>query len=170
MSKFRQYDNYEIYEDGRIWSYKSKKWLKPSTNNKGYQLVTLSDNEGKQKKYLLHRIVYETFSGSPIPNNLQCNHISEDKMDNRFCNINLMTCKQNLNYGTRNLRAGKSLTKVLTNNKKLSKVVGAFKDGKLIFTFPSTQEAKRQGFCSSAIVRCCNGKRKTHKGFEWRYI
>ena len=170
MCKFRDYDKYEVYDDGRIWSYSHKKFLKPSTNNKGYQLVSLSDNEGKLKKYLLHRVVYETFSGEPIPNNLQCNHINEIKTDNRFCNINLMTCKENLNFGSRNARAGKSLTKANTNNPKLSKEVGAYKNGELIMTFESTQEAKRQGFCSSAIVRCCNGKRKTHKGFEWRYI
>ena len=32
MSKFRDYDKYEVFEDGRIWSYKSKKFLKPIGN------------------------------------------------------------------------------------------------------------------------------------------
>lgn len=27
MAKLENYSNYEIYEDGRIYSYKSKKWL-----------------------------------------------------------------------------------------------------------------------------------------------
>ena len=55
-------------------------------------------------------------------------------------------------------------------NGKTSKPVGAFKDGELVFTFPSAREAGRQGFCKSAVVSCCNGKRKTHKGFTWKYI
>ena len=67
MSKFRNYENYEIYADGRIWSYKTKRFLKPQTMKNGYQLVHLSDNEGKIKTYYVHRIVYETFSGEPIP-------------------------------------------------------------------------------------------------------
>lgn len=25
--KFRDYDNYEVYQDGRIWSYSQKKYL-----------------------------------------------------------------------------------------------------------------------------------------------
>lgn len=45
MSKFRNYSNYEIYPDGKIWSYKYKKFLKPKTNKWGYQQVKLYDNE-----------------------------------------------------------------------------------------------------------------------------
>ena len=55
--KFRDYSKYEVYEDGRIWSYRKKKFLKPATLPNGYQKVTLTDNEGKQKNYYLHRVV-----------------------------------------------------------------------------------------------------------------
>lgn len=161
MSKFRQYDKYEVYEDGRIWSYSHKKWLKPWTNKGGYQIVGLTDNEGKRKYYQVHRIVYETFSGSPIPNNLQCNHINECKSDNRFCNINLMSPKQNSNWGSRNKRMAKAL----------SKQVGAFnKNGELVMTFQSVMEAHRNEFDGSSITKCCNGKLKTHKGYTWKYL
>ena len=34
MSKFRNFEKYEVYEDGRIWSYKTNKWLKPKTEKK----------------------------------------------------------------------------------------------------------------------------------------
>ena len=158
--QFRDYDKYEIYADGRIWSYKRKKFLKPTTNKRGYLLVGLTDNEGNRKKYQLHRIVFETFSGSPIPNNLQCNHIDEDKKNCSFENINLMTPKQNSNWGTRNKRMAKAL----------SKQVGAFKDGELVMVFQSTMEAQRNGFHSGCISDCCNGKLKTHKGYTWKYI
>lgn len=166
MSKFRNFEKYEVFEDGRIWSYKSKKFLKPRTDTSGYKQVVLYDNEGKGKNYLLHRIVYETFSGSPIPPNMEINHISEAKDENFFENLQLLSHKDNLNYGTRNSRASKTKT----NNPKTSKYVGAFKDGKLAMTFPSTNEAQRQGFCSAHICDCCNGKRNTHKGYTWRYI
>ena len=47
--KFRDYSNYEVYEDGRIWSYLRNKFLKPQTVKGGYQQVCLTDNEGKRK-------------------------------------------------------------------------------------------------------------------------
>lgn len=170
MSKFRDYDKYEVYEDGRIWSYSHKKWLKPGKCPSGYQQVCLSDNEGKIKWYLLHRVIWEAVTGEPIPKDYEINHISEDKTENFFANLQLISHKENVNWGTRNYRAGKSISKALTNNKKLSKAVGAFKDGKLVFTFPSTSEAQRQGFYSSAVSRCCNGKLPHYKGYEWRYL
>ena len=36
MSKFRNFEKYEIYEDGRIWSYKTNRSLKPGTDKVGY--------------------------------------------------------------------------------------------------------------------------------------
>lgn len=171
MSKFRQYDKYEVYPDGRIWSYKTKRFLKPGKTKSGYQQVSLSDNEGKIKWYLLHRVVYEAVSGSPIPEGYEINHRNEIKTDNRFFeNLELVTHKENMKFGTRNERARKAISKSLTNNPKLSKAVGAFKDGKLVMQFPSTSEAQRNGFYSSAVSRCCNGKLPHYKGYEWRYL
>ena len=163
---FKDYTKYEIYEDGRIWSYSHKKWLKPQLDKDGYQRVLLSDNDGKRKKYGVHRIVYEAVTGEPIPEGMQCNHINEDKTDNRFCNINLLTPKENTNWGTRTERASKAKT----NNPKRSKQVGAFKDGELVMTFPSAREAGRQGFYQGNVSACCRGELKTYKGYEWRYI
>lgn len=156
---YKDYSNYEIYEDGHIWSYKSNKFLKQKTTKDGYKEVWLSNN-GKIKSYLVHRIVYEAVTGEPIPEGLQVNHINECKTDNRFENLNLMTPKENLNFGTRNARMAKTQ----------SKQVGAFNNGELVMTFSSTNEAGRNGFDQGNVAKCCNGERKTHKGFEWRYI
>ena len=162
---FRNFEKYEVYEDGRIWSYKTNKFLKPATLPNGYQVVALYDNEGEKKLYYLHRVVYESVTGEPIPKNLECNHINECKSDNRFCNINLLTPKENTNWGTGIIRCAKARI-----NGKLSKAVGAFKDGKLVMTFPSTAEAGRNGFDSSAVGKCCNGKLPHYKGYTWKYL
>jgi hypothetical protein len=157
---FRDYTKYEVYEDGKIWSYSHKKFLKPATNKGGYQLVALSSNEGKIKWYFVHRIVYEAVSGEPIPEGMQVNHINEEKTDCSFCNLNLLTPKENINFGTGIERRVKAQ----------SKQVGAFKNGELIMSFPSLNEARRQGFDQGNIARCCRGESKTHKGFEWQYL
>ena len=166
MSKFRDFEKYDVYEDGRIWSYKSKKFLKPNTVKGGYQQVLLTDNEGKRKKYYVHRVVLEAVTGEQIPEGYEINHISEDKTENFFANLELITHKQNVNYGSRNERIGKANT----NNPKLSKAVGAFKNGELVMTFPSISEAQRQGYNLGHVYACCNCNRKTHKGYTWRYL
>lgn len=157
---FRDFNKYEIYEDGRIWSYKTNKFLKPQTTKNGYKRVVLTDNEGKRKMYLVHRVIWESVTGSPIPEGYEINHLSEEKDENFFENLELVTHKYNMNYGSRTERAAKAL----------SKQVGAFKNGELVITFSSTAEAERSGFKHSAVSKCCNGERKTHKGFEWKYI
>lgn len=125
----------------------------------------LYDNEGKGKWYSVHRIVYETFSGRPIPEDYEINHISEDKTENFFANLELLTHKENNNFGTRNKRSAKSQ----------SKQVGAFKDGELIMSFPSIAECGRQGFNQGNVCACCRNcylreGNNIYKGFTWRYI
>lgn len=163
--KFRDYTDYEVYEDGRIYSYKSKKFLKPQTVQGGYQQVCLTDNEGKRKTYLVHRVVWEAVTGSPIPKGYEINHISEVKTENFFANLQLLSHKENINYGTRNKRASKSRRKQ----------VGAFKDGKLVMEFQSIQEARIQGFKQGNVCACCRNcfnreGNNVYKGFEWKYI
>lgn len=160
MSKFRDFEKYEVYEDGRIWSYKRNKFLKPATEKNGYQRVCLVDNYGKKKSYLLHRVVWESVTGEPIPEVMQINHRSEVKTENMISNLELVSPKENLNYGSRNEKASKSL----------SKQVGAFKNNELVFVFPSTREAGRQGFDCGSVSKCCNGKMKTYKGYTWKYL
>lgn len=165
---FKDFTKYEVFEDGRIWSYSRKKFLKPTTTENGYQQVMLSDNEGKQKWYKVHRVVWESVTGEPIPSNMQINHRSEVKTENFFENLELVSPKENSNYGSRNQR----LKKALTNNPKKSKQVGAFKNGELILTFPSAMEAGRNGFDQGAVSACCRGVKnyKTHKGYTWKYL
>lgn len=157
---FRDYSNYEVYEDGRIFSYWTNRFLKPVTMPNGYQKVNLYDNEGKRKMYYIHRVVYEAVTGEPIPENLEINHRSEDKTENFFDNLELVSHKYNMNFGTG----------IERQTKARSKQVGAYINGELIMTFPSTKEAGRNGFDQSSVAACCRGEIKTHKGYTWRYI
>ena len=157
---FKNFTKYEVYEDGRIWSHKSNKFLKPITRKNGYQQVKLSDNEGKIKMYLVHRVVYEAVTGRPIPPSYEINHRSEVKTENMISNLELVSHKENINYGSGIERCTKAR----------SKQVGAYKNDELVMTFQSTKEAERNGFHHSAVGKCCNGKLPHYKGFEWRFI
>lgn len=163
--KFRDYKNYEIYSDGRIWSKSRNKFLKPQTTKDGYQQVNLIDNEGKMKRYTVHKIVYEAVSGKPIPKGYEINHIDERKDNNARSNLELVTHKQNMNFGTCSKRIAKA------NSKK----VGAYKNGELVMVFQSAKEAKNKGFEPSAVSSCCRNcysrdGNNFYKGFQWAYI
>lgn len=156
--KIKGFDDYEIYpETGQVFSYKTGKFLKPINRGRGYLYVFLTNNEGKSVPYYLHRLIYTAAYGE-IPKGMQINHIDENKQNNCISNLNLMTCKENVNWGTRNERAGKALSKIL------SKPLVILKNGKTISYFESTVEAERNGFNKGHLSEVCNGKRKTTKG------
>ena len=142
-----------------------EKILKPSINHRGYYQVALCKNSIR-KFYYVHRLVYEAFNGS-IPEGLQVNHINEVKTDNRLSNLNLMTPKENINYGSRTEKCSKELK----NRKDQSKSVLQFTlEDILIKEYPSIQQVYREtGFNQSNICGCCNGKRKQAYGYIWRY-
>lgn len=139
-----------------------EKVLKPFTAVKGYYRVRLSKN-GKITSYQVHRLVWEAFNG-PIPEGMQVNHINEDKTDNSLTNLNLMTCKDNINWGTGIRRSAKSKSKMVEQYTL---------DGEHIMTWFSVNGIQKElghlGFDESAISACCLGKRKTHKGYIWKY-
>ena len=113
----------------------------------------------------VHVWVYLTFVGD-IPKGYEVNHLDENPKNNRLNNLNLLTSKENKNWGTHNERVAAAQK----NDPKKSTAVQALdKDGNVVMEFPSTAEAQRQGFNKCSVSQCCNGKLKTYKGYIWRY-
>lgn len=165
-----EYEGYQVSNLGRVKSlersYRLKeKILKLWVTSNGYYRVQLYKNS-IGKFYLVHRLVWEAFNGQ-IPKNMQVNHINEIKSDNRLENLNLMTPKENTNWGTRNERAGK----VLKNRKDQSKPVLQYDlQGILIKEYPSVIQVEREtGFANGNIVNCCKGRYKQAYGYIWKY-
>ena len=110
----------------------------------------------------VHRLVATAFI--PNPNNLKTvNHKDEVKTNNEISNLEWMSIKDNLNYGTHNKRMAESLSKQVQMFDKST--------GELLGTFPSLIEAERvTGIDHSNISSCCLGKLKSAGGYKWRYI
>ena len=80
------YPNYLIYEDGTVYSKKTKKFLKPRDNtNSGYYTVSLC-KDGKHIDFYIHRLVALHYI--PNPHNYPCiDHIDRDKCNNHLYNL-----------------------------------------------------------------------------------
>ena len=157
--KLEGFSNYEIYpEEGKVWSYKSNRFI-GAKHHTGYWVVSLMSDNGYCEMWLLHRLIWTTVNGE-IPQNFQINHIDENKNNNTIFNLNLMTPQENTNWGTGNERRGKS--------KSLSVI--AIKDNLPQILFPSLNGADQYGFDHSKISKCCRGLNNTHKGYQWQYV
>lgn len=174
VEEFRPIEGYEgLYEVSNLGRVRSvDRWvninggkkfikggvLKPRPNKNGYLMVGLY-KEGKVKRCYIHRLVAQAFI--PNPENLPCvNHKDENPSNPVETNLEWCTQAYNINFGTHTERM----------IEKKSKKVQAFnKKGELVFEFPSTQEAERNGFDHSNISHCCLGKQKSAYGYVWKY-
>jgi hypothetical protein len=75
---------YTIYSDGKVYSNKSKKFIKPHIENGYYRIGLYID--GKPKTYKLHRLIGECFIEKPDGKN-QINHKDCNKLNNDVSNL-----------------------------------------------------------------------------------
>lgn len=154
------YPDYMISNLGNVKSLKYGKEKILKQKLKIYYYVHLSSN-GKSKYYAVHRLVATAFL--PNPNNYSCvNHKDENKQNNKVDNLEWCTQEYNINYGTRNEKASKALSKP---------IVQIDKSGLIIGVYDSTRQIERElNINHSSISQCCNGKLKSCGGFKWEYL
>ena len=97
------FSRYLISTDGQVYSIDNDKILKPNRNSSGYVRVPLYNDENEYKQTLVHRLVYMAHVG-PIPKGMQINHKDEDKTNNCIENLEVVTPKQNIHYGSASIK------------------------------------------------------------------
>ena len=136
------------------------------TSGTCYKTVRLW-KDGKYYNKYIHRLIAEAF----IPNPEQLpfiNHKDEDGTNNFIENLEWCTSAYNSNYGTARKRQAKKLKG--RKSEKRKPVLQYSVLGEFIAYFPSITLAAKELECStSEISQVCNGKRKTAKGFLWKY-
>lgn len=139
---------YSITSCGKVWSYKSKKFLKPWSNGRGYLKVNLWKN-GIPEKKLIHRLVAEAYL--PNPNNYDTvDHIDFNRTNNCVNNLQWMSLHENC--------------KKKRNNRKIY----CLENEKIYES--QTQAAEELGIDRSNICNVCNGRRNTAGGYHFKFV
>ena len=157
---------YEVSNYGRVRSLKRNntngKVLHQAKNNVGRLYTTLT-KKSVCKKYQVSRLVAfafqdicgKWFEGATV------NHKNEVPTDNRATNLEWVTMRNNLLYGTKTKRQAE----------KVSKPILQFDlDGNFVKRWKSGKEIERTlGFASSNISAVCRGKYNQRYNFMWRF-
>lgn len=167
------YPNYMVSNFGRIKSLNyggntgKEKIRKPKINIDGYLCLTLY-KDGKPKEFRINRLVALAFL--PNPDNLpEVNHKDCDIKNNHVDNLEWCTRSYNINYGDRNKKV--LLTRKKNNSYTVEKpVIQIDLNNVPIKTWPSINEAGRNGFDNGHIWACCHNKQKSHKGYKWMFF
>ena len=131
-------------------------------SNGGYLAVKITIN-GVGKKYLVHRLIIWAFKGKNL--DFEVNHKDGNKHNNRIENLEYCSRSENVLHAYKN-----GLKKAPSGEKHIkARPVLQIKDNKVIKQYNYINETEKYGFKHSKVVLCCQGKRKKHKGFEWRY-
>ena len=145
---FEQFEGYGITSCGRVYSFKTNKFLKPNKNHKGYLYVHLTNGKGHGKSISIHRLVALAYI--PNPNNLETvDHIDENKEHNYINNLRWMTREEN-------------------KKRSWCKKVYCVELDKV---FESGAAAARElGLDRSNIYNVCNGKRNKTGGYHFKFV
>ena len=178
MEEWRDIPGYEcLYKVSNLGRIKRNGRLKTFRLDRGGYLTVWLCKDSEQKNYKVHRLVAQAFI--PNPNNkLTVNHIDGYKQNNAVENLEWATHSENIIHANKTgLRtvteaqrraARETGKKTCELNRRHRPVFCRIDD--VCHEFESVREGAR--FVSgnaSAIVRCCKGKAKTYKGYEWGY-
>lgn len=175
---------YEVSNKGRVKSldrtYRRKngyvsykgRVMKQQENNVGYLFVILKSGDRKQKAFI-HRLVAMSFICKPAGENV-VNHKDFNPKNNCVENLEWTTPGGNYHYSEDRGRFKRTELWRSNLKKTLDKVMGkpvigeSIVTGSLIF-YNALNDCANDGFQPSCVSCCCNGKRKTHAGFKWRF-
>jgi len=101
MKKIKNYPDYYATKEGKIFSSKSNKFLKPSFDKQGYAMVGIYIGNYKTKTIKIHRLIAETFIDNPLKKT-DVNHIDGDKSNNHVCNLEWNTRSENIEHAFNN--------------------------------------------------------------------
>lgn len=156
MKDIKGYEGlYAVTEDGQVWSYRSKKFLKPTKDKDGYLRVCLY-KDGEKKKHYIHRLTATAYIPNP-DNKPTVDHIVPVSKGgtNEISNLRWAT------YSEQEANKDQSCKKRSRKARKNYCV-------ELNKVFDSCIAAAREIGCNEKTIRrVLNGELKTAKGYHF---
>lgn len=141
---------------------KNCKILKIGEHRQGYKTIMLS-KDGKQKGYLVHRLVAEAFIRNE-KSKPEVNHIDADKANNCVSNLEWVTAKENSIHAT---RLGIKNTKKAVE--KIKRKVFFYEGGKLVKIFDSGAQCAKELELNYKSLNSSLNRGSKYKGLDLRY-
>ena len=154
----KDFDNYEVNENGEI-RHKKKKTILKHIIDRGYHKVLLRKGPIKLKTGV-HRIVASAFIPNPYDYK-EVNHIDENKSNNHVTNLEWCDRHQNINHSIKSQRF------------KVTPVAQYDSEGNLIKIYSSCSEAERETKIPRTHICKCVLKRygfKSAGGYIWKSV
>jgi hypothetical protein len=170
---------YQVSNIGEVRYAKTGRKISQHINEHGYCVVGLYNKEKVRTDHRkVHRLVAEAF----LPNSegkRTVNHLDGNKQNNSVDNLEWATHSENASHAVKNglRKVSEAQRRSASENLKKNRLL-AKPEKKVFLTdamghkaeFPSIKAAALWvGGVSSGIVLCCQGKKKTYKGFMWGY-
>ncbi len=166
MAEWRPIPGFEelycVSDNGKVRSERSGNLVSLNTRFNGYKLAHLYPGGGKRnrKAKYVHRLVLEAFVGC-CPEGMECRHLNGDRSDNRLCNLQWGTSRQNqadkIAHGTR-LQGDRVPASKLSSRAVLS-VRWLYRNGVSPVAIAATYSVS-----VGCIQDICYGKNWTHLG------
>lgn len=155
---FIGFKNYDVTEDGKVWSHHSNRFLKGSISMKHhdkYEKVMLVGNNGKNRFLAVHRLVAFAYLHKN-PEKKYVNHIDGKIHNNHVSNLEWVTALENNIHSINNVRK----PQMLIDNSLILPVRGEYKD----------RGKGRHKMTEDEAVQYCEYMMKGYRGCDLRMM
>ena len=160
-----------MLKNGTIFSLRYNRYVGSIGNNNNYIFI----NYPNYKYRYIHQYIWMVANGCDIPEGYEIHHIDGNKLNNSIYNLELIEKYKHLSLHHTSMKHTEE-TKKKIKESNIGKYCGSKKvaqytlDGELVKVWGSIKETTNDGFSLGCVSKCCQGKRKTHKGYVWKYL
>ena len=146
------FSNYDVTEDGQVWSRRKQRFMKLSEHRCKYLFVQLVDDNGLAHNRYVHRLVASMFIPTDDPS-LQIDHIDGNKHNNHYTNLRWVTNRENAHAAM----ANGLMPHAVFDDAAVHEICKAIASGESVASI-----AKKTGYPASAIYAIRLKRNWTH--------
>ena len=148
LEGYEEFTGYGITSCGRVWSFKTNRFLTPCRDKKGYLRVHITNGRGKGTAAKIHRLVALAYI--PNPDGLETvDHIDGNKEHNYTNNLRWLSRGEN-------------------KSRSWSKPVKCIETGQIFNSV--TIAAEEMNLEKSHVSQVCNKKRNHTGGYHFEFV